>query len=148
MKKLTKTTRAALALSCTAALALCPTVICAEEVTLFDGIGKATAYIDTDDGLTIYTWGGKPVAYLDDDNVFGFNGRHLGWFADGVVWDHAGYASCALKIRMQSTQFEPFKAFKQFKPFKSFKEFAPLRPIFQNGFGTSLCAVLLSSGGT
>ncbi len=35
--------------------------------------------------LTIYLWGGKPVAYLsaesdDGFHVYGFNGKHLGWF--------------------------------------------------------------------
>jgi hypothetical protein len=36
----------------------------AAEVSLFDASGKAVAYIDTDDELTIYLWSGKPVAYL------------------------------------------------------------------------------------
>jgi len=39
-----------------------------DEVTLFDGRGKATAYIDLDDEFTIYLWSGKPVAYLKRDS--------------------------------------------------------------------------------
>jgi hypothetical protein len=124
-----------------------------DEATLFDGRGKAIAYIAVDDEMTIYLWSGKPVAYLDRDSrdgfhVYGFNGKHLGWFVGGVVWDHEGNASCAVKERSQSTEFEPFKSFKQFRPFKSFKEFAPSRPSFSNAFGDTLCRFLLVEGGS
>jgi len=127
--------------------------IAEDEVTLFDGHGKATAYIALDDELTIYLWSGKPVAYLDRDSkggyhVYGFNGKHLGWFVGGVVWDHEGNASCAVKERLQSTKFEPFKSFKQFKPFKRFKESAPFRPSFSNSFGDTPCRFLLAEGGS
>ena len=124
-----------------------------EEVTLFNGKGKATAYIAVDDAMTIYLWGGKPVAYLEPDkrgggfHIYGFSGKHLGWFVQGVVRDHDGDAACAVKDRMKSTDFEPFKAFKEFKPFKSFKEFAPLRPTFSKSFGSVTCSLFLGEGG-
>jgi hypothetical protein len=123
-----------------------------EEVSLFSGAGKAEAYIALDDELTIYLWSGKPVAYLERDsqggyNVYGFNGQHLGWFVRGVIWDHEGNGSCAVREVLQSTQAEPFKAFKQFKPFKSFTQFAPFRPAFTNKFGDNPCRFLLAEGG-
>ncbi len=123
-----------------------------DELTLFNGRGEATAYVAVSDDMTIYTWSGKPVAYLENSSgggfdVYGFNGKHLGWFLKGIIWDHAGGASCAVKEALQTTQFEPFKSFKQFKPFKTFKEFAPLRPLFSNSFGDTPCRLLLSSGG-
>ena len=124
----------------------------ADETSLFSGNGAAVAYIAIDDELTIYLWDGKPVASLQNDgsdfDVYGFNGKHLGWFARGVIWDHNGYASCATKERLNTAQFEPFKSFKQFKPFKAFTEFAPARPSFSNSFGNFPCALLLGSGGT
>ena len=127
-------------------------VLADDEVSLFDGRGKAVAYIALDDELTIYLWSGKAVAYLDRDSagefhVYGFNGKHIGWFVGGIIWDHDGGASCAEKERLQSTEFEPFKSFKQFKPFKSFKEFAPFRPSFSNSFGDIPCRFLLAEGG-
>ena len=124
-----------------------------DEVSLFNGKGKATAYIAVDDGMTIYLWGGKPVAYLEPDksgsgfHLYGFNGKHLGWFVQGVVRDHDGDAACAVKDRMKSTDFEPFKAFKEFKPFKAFKEFAPFRPTFSKSFGSVTCSLFLGEGG-
>jgi hypothetical protein len=121
-----------------------------EEITLFNSKGKAAAYIVTDD-LTIYLWSGKPVAYLKSDtakdfHVYGFNGKHLGWLVQGIVRDHDGRAVCAVKDRLKSTEFEPFKAFKEFKPFKAFTEFAPFRPFFSNTFGDRSCAVYLAQG--
>ena len=62
-----------------------------KKITLFDSKGEAIAYIDTSDELTIYLWDGDPVAYLYDyDHIYGFNGKHLGWFIDGIVWDNKG----------------------------------------------------------
>ena len=124
-----------------------------EEVTLFNGKGKAAAYIAVDDEMTIYLWGGKPVAYLEPDkrgggfHIYGFNGKHLGWFVQGVVRDNVGDPACAVKDRMKSTDFEPFKAFKEFKPFKAFKEFAPIRPTFSKSFGSVTCSLFLAEGG-
>lgn len=92
------------------------TVHAKEEVSLFDGTGRAHAYIAVDDELTIYLWSGRPVAYLEKDreggyHVYGFNGKHLGWFVRGVIRDHEGSASCATKEAIRSTEFEPSKAF-------------------------------------
>jgi hypothetical protein len=46
--------------------------------------------------VSLYDGSGKPVAYLDSDAaepggfmVYGFNGKHLGWFVNGVIWDHS-----------------------------------------------------------
>lgn len=65
-----------------------------EEISLFNSKGKPTAYIDTEDGLTIYMWSGKPVAYLTKNgenlDVYGFNGNHLGWYESGIIYDHKG----------------------------------------------------------
>ena len=123
----------------------------ADEVSLFDGAGRATAYIAVNDELTIYMWSGKPVAYLKKDSdgghhVYGFNGKHLGWFVKGAIWDHSGKASCAVKQVLRSAEFEPFKSFKEFKPFKSFAEFAPFRPFLSNSFGEIPCRFLLGEG--
>lgn len=123
-----------------------------DEVTLFDGRGKAKAYIALSDEMTIYLWSGKPVAYLDRDSsggfhVYGFNGKHLGWLVGGIVRDHEGNAACARKERLRSTEFEPFKSFKEFKPFKSFKEFAPFRPSFSRSWSDTPCHLVLAEGG-
>lgn len=101
--------------------------------TLFDANGAAVAYVDYKDDSTIYSFAGEPLAYLHGNNIYGFNGKHLGWFEQGVLRDHsghgAGYSKQALPV---FAQFEPFKGFKQFKPFKAFQEFAPFKPFYSN----------------
>jgi hypothetical protein len=124
----------------------------AEEVTLYDATGAPVAYVDTEDEFTIYLWSGKPVAYLDDysrgtASVWGFNGKHLGWFERGAIWGEDGNAACAIKeVFSGFVKFEAFKAFKEFKPSKSFKEFEPLKPLLFGRFGRVPCAVHLAWG--
>ena len=60
------------------------------EITLFDRKGHPVAYIAEDGESSIYTWHGHAVAYIDGDVVHGWNGRHLGWFIDGIVYDLHG----------------------------------------------------------
>lgn len=121
------------------------------ETSLFSSTGDAVAYIALSDDLTIYLWEGKPAAYLTEDSagghhVYGFNGKHLGWFVNGIIRDHVGDTSCGIKEVMTYTQIETFKGFKQFKPFKAFKEFAPFRPFFFNNFSQIPCGFLLGTG--
>ena len=101
------------------------------EITLFDNRGQPIAYIDDSDDKTIFSFNGEPLAYIDDNNhIYGYNGMHLGWFEDQIVWDHYGARAGFTKATCPTfTQFEPFKGFKQFKPFKAFKQFAPFKPI-------------------
>jgi hypothetical protein len=122
-----------------------------DEVTLFNGAGKAEAYIALSEEMTIYLWGGKPVAYLKEDSaggyhVYGFNGKHLGWFVKGVVRDHQGNGACAIKEALRNTEYEPYKSYKEYKPYKSYTEYAPYRPYFSNSFGDIPCRFLLAAG--
>ena len=106
----------------------------AEELSLYDSGGRPTAYVAK--GLTIYLWSGTPVAYLTEDHsgcgfhVYGFNGKHLGWFVDGVIRDHCGGAVGALKeVLTVLPQLEPLKGLKELMPLKGLPELAPLRPL-------------------
>ncbi len=66
------------------------------EISLFNLRGEPVAYIALDDDFTIYLWDGTPVAYLykgfQDVHVYSFDGEHLGWFENGIIWDHNGNA--------------------------------------------------------
>ena len=59
--------------------------------SLFDKKGFAVAYLAADYHNTIYLWDGSPVAYLYEDiHIYGFNGRHLGWFMDDILYNNNG----------------------------------------------------------
>jgi hypothetical protein len=60
------------------------------ERALFNAWGEPVAYISEGSRKTIFLWDGHPVAYLYGHHVYGFNGLHLGWFINGVVYDTAG----------------------------------------------------------
>lgn len=130
---------------------MCSAAFAQDAISLFDGRAYAAAYIVADDDMTIYLWSGEPVAYLLSDrsrdfHVYGFNGKHLGWFVDGVVRDHEGAAACALKNVISNTQLEPFKALKSLKSLKSLKELAPLRPLFSMQWGELPCRFFMKQG--
>lgn len=127
-----------------------PRAYAAEEVILFNRDGAAVAYIDSGD-LSIYLWNGEPVAYLQRDgatvfNAFGFNGRHLGWYANGVLYGHDGDASCAIAARLSNVQDPGPRNPRQLLRLKTTTEPVPRRPSFYNAFSPVPCDALLEYG--
>ena len=118
----------------------------AQEISLYDSAGEAVAYIDLSDDLTIYLWEGKPVAYLDEENVYGFNGNHLGWYSRGSIIDHDGDAACVEKQRHPSPRYESYKGYQAYKPYKSYKEYAPYKPYETGRLSDFPCALFLARG--
>jgi hypothetical protein len=87
------------------------------EISLFNKNGDAVAYMADDYDRTIYLWEGQQVAYLLDDRyVFGTNGKHLGWFIDGVIFnsggERIGFTAGACPVPPSK---EPVKLKKRFK---------------------------------
>jgi hypothetical protein len=123
-----------------------------DEITLFDSNGKATAYIDVEDEMTIYLWNGHPVAYLvpsdDGFSIFGFNGKHLGWFDNGIVRDHEGFGVGFVKgaVSNVQTKIEPLKKLKKLKPLKSLRKLEPLRPLDKQKFSDIPLKIFLGLG--
>lgn len=120
-----------------------------DEVSLFNSAGKPIAYIAEE--LTIYLWTGKPVAYLYNDSgklhVYGFNGKHLGWFVKGVVYDHEGNAVGAVKEAFSSSvEYEPYKSYKEYKPYKSYREYAPYQPYLSKEWSEIPLKIFLLQG--
>lgn len=125
-------------------LIFCSAVI-AKEITIFDSSGEATAYIDTDDERNIYLWAGEPVAYLDHDSIYGFNGKHLGWINEGILYDHDGYAVGFLEGNtIRPTLPEPVKGLKKLTPLKSLEELEPLQPLLRTQWAAGLKYFLLN----
>ena len=85
------------------------------ETVLFNRDGNAVAYIAEDYRRTIYLCEeGAPVAHLHDENhVYGINGRHLGWFIDGVLYNDRGeragfiFETCPVRIGRRPVKCKP-----------------------------------------
>jgi hypothetical protein len=120
----------------------------AQEISLFNSKGSAVAYVDTDDDdLTIYLWGGKPVAYISNNNIYGFNGKHLGWWVKGIIRDHDGDAVGATKnATSMYTEYEPYKGYKEYKPYKSYKEYVPYKPYWSTSWSSTSFKMFLLEG--
>ena len=117
-----------------ALLAALPSAALGEEVTLLNQRGATVAYIDRSDDGTIYLWGGIPAGYLKGISIYGFNGRHLGWFAEGIVRDsggrRAGYIEEALARYGRTPQHLAEKGPKGPKPVPLPEEPAPPKPVY------------------
>lgn len=68
---------------------------------------------------------------MSDDSIYGFNGKHLGWFYKGVVYNRKGRVVGTTKTKtVFSAKGTPAKGLKKRKPLKSIKELKPLKPLF------------------
>ena len=122
-----------------------------EEIAIFNSRGRAIAFLEVGEDQTIYMWSGKPVAYLHKENkeqhIYGFNGKHLGWYEEGILYTHDGDAIGLIEGAMTVfTEFEPIKGFKRFKPSKNFKEFPPFKPFFSKYFSKTPLSIFLLEG--
>lgn len=116
------------------------------ETTLFNKKGKPVAYIG-DDGETIYLWDGRAVAYLVDDKVYGWNGRQLGWFDNGTIFDIYGLRSGFIKSKSPiTTAMEPIKQVKHIKGGKRMRQQDVVKPVMCYGFSGKFLEELLEAG--
>jgi len=96
-----------------------------KDITIFNKDGIAIAYCNYshDNESIIYLWNGKPTSYLvnNENELYGFNGKFLGWKELGVYYDltgkRIGFEKNALNIPTSP------------EPIKSIKEISPIRPV-------------------
>lgn len=93
-------------------------------MVFYDCHGQPTAY--TENGIDIYLFTGEPVAYLDRDAVYGFNGKHLGWFDNGWMRDLNG--GCVF-FTENATGSGPVKPVKYVCPVKHVKHIKPVKGV-------------------
>jgi hypothetical protein len=119
----------------------------AREIALFDREGTAIAYIDTGEDLTIFLWNGSPVAYLEKTSIYGFNGKHLGWFKDGIVRDHQGNGVGFVEGAVNKvTKLEPLKSLRKLTPIRAVQQLEPLEPMFRDSWSRISLDLFLSQG--
>lgn len=61
------------------------------ETTLYDKGGRPIAYISPENDNAVYLWDGHAVCYIDGERIFGWKGKHIGWFVNKIVYDIKGY---------------------------------------------------------
>jgi hypothetical protein len=124
----------------------------AQEVSLYDREGEAVAYIDFDEDATIFMWDGTPAAFLEKSSsdicVFGFNGKFLGWYEDGIIYEKYGYAVGARKgATNMITRIERIKGIQKITPMRPITPITPIKPFFKNSWSSqSLVEFLYLAG--
>lgn len=116
------------------------------EVALFNKKGKPVAYI-AEDGDAVYLWDGTPVAYLYEDKLYGWNGKQLGWFTNGTVFDIYGLRAGFIKSKSPLvTELEPPKTMKQLKGAKKVRQTQVAKPVMCYGYSGKSLEALLEEG--
>lgn len=124
-----------------------------KQVTLYDKNKEAIAYIDYTDEATIYTFEGQPFAYIESEElVYGFNGKLLGWYENGVLYDRTCYAVGAKHgivrggIYTVSTSPEKVKGVKKIKPVKHVEELNCVHSILKDSWSETTLKEFLNAG--
>jgi hypothetical protein len=97
----------------------------------FDSQARPAVRLDALDDATFYLWSGEAVAYVVEDSIFGFNGKHLGWLRNGLVYDRAGDVVAAPSTAFREPLVVPASdTATALKPVKKPTEEPPARPAF------------------
>lgn len=72
---------------------------------------------------------------LGSQYIYGFNGKHLGWFIKGLVYDHDGDAVGAVTSRFKTPQpVCPIESIQKIKSVKTVQRLPPLKPLFHSSW--------------
>lgn len=116
------------------------------EVPLFNKNGKPVAYIE-EDGETIFLWDGRPSAYFYKDKIYGWNGKQLGWFANGTIFDIYGFRAGFIRSKSPiATHIEPIKPVKQMRQVKNVRQVPLVKPVLCYGYSQKSLEELLEEG--
>ena len=115
--------------------------------SFFDSHARAAARLDVLDDATFFLWSGEPVAYVVEDSIVGFNGKHLGWLRNGLVYDRAGDIVAAPATAFREPVLEPaVRTSAAQKPAKKPAEQPPARPAFGGSWSTVPARTFFLSG--
>jgi len=118
-----------------------------EEISLYNINGNPVAYI-ANDKETIYLWEGMAIAYVAGDKLYGWNGKHLGWFEDGIFYDLNGLRVGFTKDKNPGPAYiEPSKAAK-YARYAKYAKYAPnAKPVLSTQNSDINLRDLLKDGG-
>ncbi len=116
------------------------------ETTLYNKHGRAVAYI-AEDGETIYTWDGRAVGYLQGERLVGWNGKQLGWFTNGTVFDIFGFRAGFIRKKSPiPTEIEPVKSAKQVHSIRGARQSRVAKPVMCYGYSERSLEAILEEG--
>ncbi|MCH2042721.1 MAG: hypothetical protein MK212_01155 [Saprospiraceae bacterium] len=113
------------------------TIGTAQQTTLYNQTNHSIAYIDYEEEATIFLWDGTPVAFLNEDDdylqIIGFNGKLLGWYKDGHVYDKAGKV-VGSRHKRRISGITPRAGMKRMQRITPIRPIVPISPIVKPRF--------------
>ena len=91
------------------------------ETNIYDTHNRPRIYLADDGDQSFYTWDGHAVACLAGEHVFGWKGRHIGWFVEGILYDDKGFrigftsATCPADTYTEPAKYTKFSKLERFR---------------------------------
>lgn len=112
----------------------------ANSFVLQDRAGNRVAYLDAERANTIFLSNGAPTAYVDGTSIYSFDGSHLGWMENGIIWNHEGEAIGLVK---SAPALPASSSLWRNLPPRLMQDIEPLRPQFDaTGWSDNLAKIL------
>lgn len=87
----------------------------------YNKTGSLIAY--TEDNCHVFRFTGEPLAYINEDSVYTYEGKHLGFYQDGWIRDNDGMCVFFTK----EAKGGPPRAMQEISPVKSPKSKIPTK---------------------
>ncbi len=91
---------------------------------LYDRSGRVYAWLD--ENGRIISLRGNHLAFIDDDSVYNWRGKHIGWWRYGHIRESSGAVAV---FTADATNLGVVRPVRQVKPVKPVKAIAPVRPV-------------------
>ncbi|HEY3372060.1 MAG TPA: hypothetical protein VGK10_14485 [Prolixibacteraceae bacterium] len=107
------------------------------EIALYNKSGHPVVYLSADDENSIYTWDGHAVAYIADDLIYGWRGKHLGWYINGILYDVFGYKVGSIKQKCCSPTSDESSKEAKYPQYARYTKYAIQgKPILRRSYST------------
>jgi hypothetical protein len=102
--------------------------------TLYEQHGKVYAWLDLESGR-IYGLNGQNLAFIDDDSVYDWRGKHVGWWQEDHIRDRQGAVALFMRnagsigVVKPVCSVAPVRPVKAVAPVRPVKSVRPVRPV-------------------
>ena len=83
------------------------------ETSLYDDQGNAITFVTDGPDPIMYRFSGAALAFIAGDAVFAWNGLHLGWYTDGLLFNLKGARIGSIKETCPKATFMDPDKFKK-----------------------------------
>jgi len=105
------------------------------EITFYDKTGHPKIYLSTENDNSFYTWEGHAVAYVYEDKIFGWKGKHIGWYNDGILYDLNGYRVCSIREKCPYSVYSEYSKYSKYSRYSRYSRYSPYsKPSFRSSY--------------